>query len=165
MSLAQFQLLQTLCDLANTTVNDALDVFRQTKLLVSQVNKEVDFLSQCQVLASAFYSSIVNTFDRSLSLSNVLKQGDALASGFGSNYYYSGFYSGQGTEVSIRGYPLLFANADNVPCSCDAELKLCAIRLCEKVLWAKKISSFPVGVRVVMCTMHCCCPRWSVTSI
>lgn len=118
MSLAQFELLIALCKLSRTTIRDALDIFLGTRLLVSQISREANFVSQCQVLTTAFYSSVLNAFSRSLDLSNVLKQGDLLASGVGSNYWYSGYYPGQGNYVYIYAQESTLTDVNNVACSC-----------------------------------------------
>lgn len=118
MSLAQFEMLNALCDLAEKTVNDALSIFHRTKLLVSQINKQPDFLLQTQMISSTFYTSIQNSFARSLNLVNVLKQGDLFVSGLGTNYQFQGYLDSQRNYITIYGTAINFVDANGVYCNC-----------------------------------------------
>ena len=118
MVYAQFQLVKSLCQLSQRIVQDSLLTFNQTKLLVPQISKNVDFKTQCTGIIYEFGNGTQNAFNRSLDLSNVLKQGDFLVSGLGTNFYYS---TGNTSEPGyIDSYPItqLFRDENDIYCPC-----------------------------------------------
>ena len=117
MTYAQFLLLKSLCQLSRTTVSDSIEIFGRTKVLVPQVSTESYFVAQCQAITREFYNSAQNAFGRSLDLSSVLKQGDFLVSGLGSNFYYDGYCSSE-SYVLVSPTTIGFFDENGVYCSC-----------------------------------------------
>jgi hypothetical protein len=119
MTYAQFRLVKSLCELSQRTVNDSIQSFVQTKLLVPQVSKEAQFMAQCGGIINEFKTTTQNAFNRSLDLSSVLKQGDFLVSGLGTNFGYS--TNDQPNPTSVDPNPVYFRYENDILCSCYAK--------------------------------------------
>ena len=117
MVYSQFLLLKSLCQLSQRVVNDSLLTFNQTKLLVSQVRKGLEFLQQCDGIIEEFKTSTQNAFNRSLDLSSVLKQGDFLVSGLGTNFYFYGV-NDQSNNVYSNPAPANFRDENGIYRTC-----------------------------------------------
>lgn len=116
----QFLLLKSLCQLSEKTVSDSIRAFNQIKLLASHAGKKSGFVAQCDVIISEFVNSIPNAFGRSLDLSTVLKQGDFLVSGLGTNFYYG---SPQDDKTFVYPYPVNFHDENDIYCTCYKQVK------------------------------------------
>ena len=120
MAYPQFLLLKSLCQLSQTTVSDSVKTFGRTKLIVPQVATESNFLDQCQTISNEFCNSTQDAFGRSLDLNSVLKQGDFLVSGLGSNFDYI-WYNQQEAGTFVVPVPGTNRDEDGVYCTCYME--------------------------------------------
>lgn len=118
MSLSQFELLRSLCRLAKRTVDNAIEIFNRTKLIVSQLNKQDDFVVLCRTLVDSFSDNTQNNFDRAIDLNNVLRQGDLLVSGLGTNYRFYGVNNNRTGKIDIPATAVVPAQTSGIYCNC-----------------------------------------------
>lgn len=72
----QFQLLSNLCELANTTISDAVKRFLSSSYITSNVITEIDFNAQLESTLHRFFNSTVVYFGHFVDMVDLLMQVD-----------------------------------------------------------------------------------------
>ncbi|CAF1399346.1 unnamed protein product [Rotaria sordida] len=91
----QFQILATLCEQAQQTVNSALQVFLQRQFVSSQIISQELFRSQINESIEEWKSNTLNSFLHLTQLIRVTNQGNQLINSFHNFYFYLDQISGQ----------------------------------------------------------------------
>ncbi|CAF1487303.1 unnamed protein product, partial [Rotaria sordida] len=84
----QFQILATLCEQAQQTVNSALQVFLQRQFVSSQIISQELFRSQINESIERWKSNTLNSFLHLTQLIRVTNQGNQLINSFHNFYFY-----------------------------------------------------------------------------
>lgn len=72
----QFQLLSNLCELANTTIDDAVNRFLLNSFIASNVITEIDFNAQVESTLNRFFNSTTVYFGHFVDIVDLLMQVD-----------------------------------------------------------------------------------------
>lgn len=87
--LAHFQLLRGLCELCEQSVHDSIGQFLASSTVSVQLRTPSDLATYIHSLADQTQSYAPETLTSLISLHRSINQGDAVVTGYGTNYQYS----------------------------------------------------------------------------
>ncbi|CAF3596879.1 unnamed protein product [Rotaria socialis] len=122
-----FQLLKSMCDLANDTLNNALFVFGQTKLVSAALLEPNLFAEQLESAIAQFKLTAPNSLLRLLQLTRNITYMNQFLSGSYANFYiqYSSVqeYAQINTTLGIYGSSSTLPNGTTQSCSCANDIQ------------------------------------------
>lgn len=113
-ALSHFELLAMLCQLANDTMRDALELFSADTIVNTRLKSRVTMNEQAKSLVDQFQSSTPKTFIRTLDFVRRMTQGNAIITGPLTNWIFVTLHTNY-NYASLFVKPRTF---DNQSCSC-----------------------------------------------
>ncbi|CAF1290173.1 unnamed protein product [Rotaria sordida] len=111
---AYFRALQTFCLVANATVNNILENFLSSILIINQIISQDEFDRQMNVTLYHLKTTLPNIFIQALILIRITSQSDGLMNVFSTNWYFAKSEN-QSSMTRLESRPVTYNNSI---CSC-----------------------------------------------
>ncbi|CAF1543036.1 unnamed protein product, partial [Didymodactylos carnosus] len=146
----RFQMLADMCQLANDTITDSLNLFYSSAFISGSAIRRDLFESQVDAFINVFGNTTTNSFARTLSTTRSLLRGNQLVTGTSSSFDISPGNTSLYQELS--GEPVGFISTDYDNCTCVTDPR-CATDLYLPVFNGGNVS---VGHAIVPGFFHGC---------